>query len=377
MGKRELVIALAFVAAGVIAYQLTAPAPRAGEEPFSISRLWNMAGGRMRGNAAHATVSKSGTIPVSPGTSTLRIVIMGTSRQVRVIGERREDIAYELSVESTGPDRGTAENYANQVSVKADDLGSAVTMRVDFPRGGRQSIGVTVRLPARLGVFTGGSGLDVSHVASAHLDNVSGESRIASIDGDLTGSARNGSLEVRAVGSAKLSLQRTRATFEDVQRTLTLDVRDGDCKVSGVRGPIEIEESRADIQIKNAAGPVRVTGADGRVTLENPSAESTIDARRAEVEVRLAQPVPLTLLTTDDTLRLLLDGPPNVSIDAVATMGQIQAGDFGVKPETIDQDARLTYTFGSGAGARVSLRNIRGNIVVKNFRGTIVDPNRK
>jgi hypothetical protein len=378
MGKRELIIALAFVVIGVVAYQLTAPPPKPGEEPFSISRLWNLTGGRMRGNNAHATLTKNGTVPVSAESKKLRLLIMGSSRQIRVIGESRTDIRYEMDVEATGPDRATATNYAEQVVVKADDLGNAITLRVDFPRAGRQSVALTIHLPSRLGIMVGGAGVDASNVASLHLDNVTGESRITSIAGELTGTYRNGSLEASGVlGGAKLSLQRTRASFQNVQHGLTLDVRDGECRLTGITGAVEIDEARADITVKDSKGPVRITGSDGSITLDHPTAEATVDTRRAEVEAQVSQAVPLTLLTTDDTLRLLIDGRPNISVDAATTLGQIQAADFDLQAETVDQDARLAHNFGSTGGARVSLRNVRGNIVIKNFRGPIVNRNRK
>jgi hypothetical protein len=93
--------------------------------------------------------------------------------------------------------------------------------------------------------------------------------------------------------------------------------------------------------------------------------------------VQLAAAVPLTLLTTNDTLRLVLSGPPNVTLDALTNQARIDASDFGLQAETSDQDARLTHTFGARGAPRVSLRNSRGDILIKNLRGAIVNPDRK
>ena len=41
MGKRELLIAAAFIAIAAIVYQFTAPAPKDGEEGFSLRRMFD------------------------------------------------------------------------------------------------------------------------------------------------------------------------------------------------------------------------------------------------------------------------------------------------------------------------------------------------
>jgi hypothetical protein len=377
MGKRELFIALAFVAIGVIAYHLTAPAPVAGRQGFSLSRIWNDARRGIHGNAAEGTASSQETLPAPAGLTELRVQGLLSGR-VRLIGESRGDIAYVLSVQSTGPDPSAALEYARRVRLKADDLGGALTLQAEYPKVGRQSATLEVRLPSRLAVLVDGAGgVEVSNLAAARLDGVAGDVTVSSVAGTLAGSHRNGSFTVEDVGSVKLTLQRSRASFDRVAGALTLDVRDGECRVVDVRGPIEIDEVRAEVTITNPRGPVRVGGTDGRVTLVHPAAESAVDVRRAEVEVQLAASVPLRLLTTDDTLRLLLEGPPAITIDAVASQGHIDAAAFGLQAEQVDQESRLAHAFGANGAPRVSLRNTRGEIVIKNSRETIVNRERK
>ena len=86
--------------------------------------------------------------------------------------------------------------------------------------------------------------------------------------------------------------------------------------------------------------------------------------RSTEVEVTLTRSVPLSLLTTEDTLRLLLDGPPALALEAIASEGQIQAADFQLQSESGDRETRLSHVFGAG-GPRVTLRNSRGDIVIR------------
>ncbi len=372
MGKRELFIAIAFIAVGAVAYQLTAPPRKPGEEGFSFTRFWGRARRGMAGNRAQTSVTQRGTIAVPAGL--LEVRVEGV-RAVRVTGEARQDIAYEMEVMSSGPDFPTAQKYADAASLKQDDLGQALTLRATAPDGARQSANLVLRVPSRLGLRvaggSSGNGVDATRLASLHLENVSGDSEISEVAGLVSGVHRNGSLKVHDVGSVKLSLQRSRATFEAIQKGLTLDVRDGECRIAGSKGPIEVDESRTEVAIIRHDGPIRLGGNDGRVTLDDPQREVKIEVRSAEVEVRLVQAVPLTVLTSDDTLRLLLDGPPAVSLDAAANLGRIQATDFGLQPEWADQEARLAHAFGRG-GPRVALRNVRGDIVIRNPRSEIV-----
>jgi hypothetical protein len=375
MGKRELFIAIAFIVAGVVAYQIAAPPPAPGKG-FSLNQLWNDTRRGMRANAAQATFTRTGSLPVSGELTDVRLE--ATSAQVQVLGEARADIGYELAVQSTGADHETALMYAKQVAVKTDDLGASMTLRLTYPKQGRHSAAITLHVPSRLGVLvSSSSGLLASKLASAQLDNVGGDVTIAEVSGAVTGSHRNGSLRVRSAGSVKLTLQRSRASFENVQRGLTLDLRDGECRIGNSKGPIELDQTRTEITILNHDGPVRIGGNDGSVTLTDPHDASKVDVRRAEVEVSLLRPVPLTLLTTDNTLRLMLDGPPHVAIDAVASLGRVRAEDFQLSAEPGDQESHLAHTFGGSGGARVSLRNLRGDIVIRNLRGSIVNPRGK
>jgi hypothetical protein len=371
MGKRELFIALGFIIVGCVVYQLTAPARKPGEEGFSFSRFWTNAHRSMGANRAQTSFTQTGTIAVSPHLSEVRIDAV---RSVRVVGEARSDMTYEMAVTSSGPDQDSALKFAKDTKLKQDDMGGVLTLRAIYPGGGRQSANLVLRVPSRLAVrIVGGSvsnGVEATGLAALHLENVSGDSEVSDISGALGGSHRNGSLKVHRIGSVKMTLQNSRATFDDIQQGLTLDLRDGECRIQASKGPIELDERRAEVQILNHNGPIRVGGNDGRVNLDSPRGESRVDVHSAEVEVRLTQAIPLSLLTSDDTLRILLDGPPHVVIDAVASQGKIQATDFGLQPESVDQEARLTHEFGGG-GPRVSLRNLRGNIVIRNSRAEI------
>jgi hypothetical protein len=362
MGKRELFIILGFVAVGIVAYQLTAPASTS--EGFSFSRMWEAMRREVHGNPSRAETTLTGAIPVTESLSEVRF---DNISRLHVLGETRKDVSYELKVESNGPDEATALSYAKAAQLVTDDMGTAVSFRVKLPQEGRQTTELTIKVPLRLNVrVQGGSRLDVSNVASVRLDGVSSTVKIHSIAGPVTGTHRGGELEVIGVGSVHLTLQGSHAAFHEITQPITLDLRAGtECEINRPKGAVEIEESNSEVKIVQPEGTVRIGGERGRILVEAPGNETRVDVRRAEVEVLLRQAVPVTLVTTDEELRLLLEGPPAIKLDAVAPNGQISTPELDVNVETSDREARLAHTFGDNATARVSLRNLRGEIVIR------------
>jgi hypothetical protein len=368
MGKRELLIVIVFAAVGVLAYQLTAPAPKAGERGFSLTDLWTHVRREVRGNAATASFAHRGALPVPPELTQVRIV---NAHGVMVQGESRRDIAYELTVQSRAEDEALALDTAKRTALKHDDLGTAIELRVAFPPEGRQTGMLVLKVPARLSVRIESSGpaagAEVTGVRSVHLAGISGGTTIANAPGGVSGGHQRGELTVSNVGTVNLTLTNSRARFTGVSNGLTLTVRNSsECRITDSAGPVAVEATNAELTVTGHSGPIRVSGNGGRITLNRPSEEARVDTRNAEVEVALASAVPLTLITTRETLRLLLDGPPAVTIDALTIDGgAIQAADFNLSPEAGDREVRLLHHFGSGKAPRLSLRNRGADIVIR------------
>jgi hypothetical protein len=363
MGKRELLIVIAFVAMGIVAYEVAAPPDTSGSG-FSFSRLVQNVRRQIRGNHASAKATRTGVLTLSAAVTEVRV--HGTARGVSVIGENRPDIGYELEVESNGPDEATALQYARQTALSQDDLGSALALDISTPREGTQWAHLVLHVPARLTVrVDGGTSDSISGVAAARLESVLGQTSVTHVAGRVSGTQRGGVLKVTDAGSVDLALVASRATFSGISDSLTLTTRAGTCEVRDVRGPIEIDQTAGEVTLTAPSGPVRVGGTGGRVTIDRPRHEARVDVRRTEVDVTLDAAVPLTLLATDDTLRLTLVGPPAVTLDAVASGGGHIRGDGAdLTPTTAGDEQRLARTIGTGQAARVVLRNLRGDIVI-------------
>jgi hypothetical protein len=224
-------------------------------------------------------------------------------------------------------------------------------------------------VPSRLSVRVDGStGVRVSGVAGARLEGpVTGDVNVDQVGGMVKGSHRNGNLTVTGAGGVAFTLQNSTATFERLTDRLTLTARGSHCRVSDSKGAIEIDETNTDISIVDHAGSVRVSGSGGSVTITDPRAETNVDVRRAEVEVTLLGAVPMTLVTTEEPLRLLVAPSASAAIDAIATeRGDIQAKEFNWTPESSADERRLERTIGAGPHApRVVLRNQTGDIVIR------------
>jgi hypothetical protein len=363
MGKRELIIAAAFIVVAALAYQFTAPAAKPGERGFSLGQLFSHIKTGIRANSASATVTKTGTVPLKPGVTELRLTT-ARSTPITVIGEKRDDVGYEAVVDSTGPDEATARQYADRTSVVSDDMGAAQKLDLVYTREGQQSARLTMRVPARLLVRIDGSGhLTVSDVRALDLRNVTGDVTITNVLEKLSGSHRSGELNVTKAGAIDLMLSSSRARFTDIDGAITLNARNGDCVIAKSRGTIEATVANAEFTVTDHAGPVHVSGELGTLRVVSPAKDLAVDVRRMTVEITLGLAIPATILTSGETLKLTLAGPPAISIDALATDGAIHVTDLALEPVKDERGSRLTAAVGGG-GARVVLRNTGADIVI-------------
>lgn len=365
MGKRELLIIVAFVAVGAIAYQLTAP-PATGTTSWSLGDFFKTARREMRGNPGRGTFVHKATIDAPPALREVRLVILqGT---VQIAGEARDTIEYEFTVNSTGPDDPGAVELARQTVIEPDNLGDALILRARYPEPASQTAVMVMRVPARMVVRVESSrGFTIANVAAVQAEGNRGDVSLTGIAGAVTGAHQDGDFKVTGARSVKLRLLRSQNTLTKVSDGVMLDVRDGDTTVSDSAGALEVDETRDEVTITGHRGPITVRGTDGRVTIQQPTAETRVDTRRAEVELQLDRAVTATILTTDEPLRLLMAGTPSLVLDASATDAAIQATDFNLTPVSTESHARLTHTFGSG-GARITLRNTRGDIILRKIQ---------
>lgn len=363
MGKRELFIVIAFVAVGALAYQLTAPAPKAGEEGFSFSKMFSGLRNEIRSHASSATITKNGTVEVRKGVSEIRVTSV-RAMPVTVTGEDRTDIGYELSVTSDGPDEATARQWAEKAKIVDDDLGSAQALSVWFPPEGEQTAKLLLKVPRELLIRLEGSGRTmVSDVRAVELRNMTAELSLNNIGGPVTGSYRASDLTITGALSVTLALASSRAKLSGIKGPISINARSGNCSIAESKGPVEVTVSQVELAITDQDGDVKVTGDNGAVRLVRPTGEISVDVRRADVDVTLDKATPAAIVTTEERLRLTLVGPPSVSIDALVNgSGIVRAPALGLDPAT-RKESKFAAPVGAG-GPRIVLRNSREDIEI-------------
>jgi hypothetical protein len=364
MGRRELLIALAFVVVGIVAYQFGAPPARAGQG-FSFARFFTTARQKLQADRAQASYTQHGTLPVRPDLAEVRVAHI--TQGVTITGEVRSDIAYELKIDSTGPDAAAALAYAERTTLTRDDLGSALALGADYPSEGSQVAALTLRVPMRLSArIDNAQSVRVTHIGSVRFDGMSGEAVLQGLSGAVTGQFRTGSLSVTGASSVDMSLQGANATLDGVTHDTTLTVRSGRCTLSHILGAIEIDATNTEVFVTEPKGSLHVTASGGHVSVARPEHAIDVEGRRTGLDVTLTVAVPMTLITSEEPLSLRFQtAPPPMTIDAATSDGgSIRADDPRLVITTDKRTKRLLYDFGGPSAPRAVLRNQRGEIVI-------------
>ena len=307
MGKRELLIIIVFVAIGTVAYQIAAP-PATGDRGFSITKIFTEARKEMRGNPGSGKYVHKASVPIPADLREVRLI--GVSEGVKILGDASgENVEYEFTVTSNGPDDAAALGYAKETALERDDLGDSMVFRAVYPKPASQRSTIVMHVPARLAVRIEGSlGADVKDVAAVHLEAMRSTVTLSNVAGSITGVQQDGDFIIAGAKSVKLRLIRSKSKISKVTGGLTLDLRDTDSEITESAGALEVDETRSDLSVSDHKGTIVVRGNDGSITIGRPTQETRVDVRRAEVEVLVERAVAMTIITSDEPLRLILAG---------------------------------------------------------------------
>ena len=368
MGKRELLLIIAFVVAGVIVYQATAPPPAPGSRGVSIGRIIDDLRREIRGNRASAEIRRSSTYAVAPGVTEIRFR-EGFS-ELTIAGEDRDDIALDMRIVSNGADQAEARKWAEETQVKVDTTATGIALAAEYSKGGDQRGYFTVKVPARLAIRTdqAANRASIAGVAGVEMVTARGDTTIRQISGRVALTHVGGDLIIDNVGSLKLTGRRTQATLTGIRGELSLDVQqNSEVVATGAAGPIAVEARSSEVtlsKLEGARGPVRVNAVGGSIALRGLGTEARVDGRNTEIDVEIAKPVPLTVYNEGDEPIDITPPEGGYTLDAVAADGRISVPQDSVEVTESEQEQRATGKI-NGGGPPITLRANRGNINVR------------
>ena len=367
MGKRELLLVIAFAIVGVVVYQITAPPPPPGSEGFSVSRIIQGMRRGIQGNRAVAEIDKTRIEQVDPAVQELRFLLPMT--QLTVIGEDRDDAEIQMHVTSRAYDEAEARRTAEATTVPVTRAGPSLIIAVKYPPEGRQTGKLTLKVPKRLRMRLepmGGGKLDVSNLAGVEVMGMNGDTSVKNIRGPVTMTHRGGSLTIDGAASLKLTARGGDVKVQHVGGLLTVQTFGGEIVLVDITGPAEIEARNTDVRlesIKALKAPLRVDATNGTVKIEGLRTEARIDGRDTEVNVAFDAAAPVTIYNTSEDITIT-PPPGGYTLDAVATEGRISISDGTLKPDGSDNEQRVNGPV-RGGGPALTIRATRGDINVR------------
>ena len=380
MGKRELLLAVAFVVVGLVVYQFTAPPPDPNARGFSLGRIVEGIRREVRGRPESAEVTQTFTRAAAESLKEIRIDMeIGA---IEITGEDRDEIQVEFHVRSNGYDTAEAEKLARESTVKFDEAAGVLIIATGFPEAGQQRGTLRLKVPSRLGVRMDSKNgeLTITNVALVTMGISRAATTITHVAGAVSLTQRGSTATITDVGSLKLrSAAGAKVRVGQVRGDVTLSTESGEFRGEGFAGGLEVDSRTTDLEfdkLDGLKGPIRVTANLGKVTFTGLKTDARIDGRETEIRVTMAGPAPLAIYNEGDEPIQLTVPPGGFTLDALSVNGKVtldpaleQAGLHVIAPpeSATEESRRETRATGSanGGGPTITLRAKPGDIAVR------------
>ena len=386
MGKRELLLVVGFVLAGLVVYQFTAPPPDPKAKGFSFSGIIDSLRREVRGRPESAEVTQAFTRPVNEGLKEIRLRM--PSGAISVTGEDRPDISAEFHVRSNGYDKAEAEALAKASTLKFDEAGGVLLIATEFPDPGEQRPTLRLKVPARLAIRLDDKNgeMTITNVAQLAMGIARAATTITNVKGAVSLTQRGSTATITDVASLKLtSAAGAKVRVSQVHGDATLSLQGGEFRGEAFSGGLELDARTTDVEfskLDNVRGPIRVNANLGKVTFNGLKTDARIDGRETEIRVTMAAPAPLAIYSEGEEPIELAVPPGGFTVDGLSTNGKItvdgeleQAGlrvvapaagatDGPADPDDQQRETRLNGTV-RGGGPTITLRSRRGDIALR------------
>lgn len=360
MGKRELVLIVAFIVLGTVLYQVTVPAQPGGG--FSLRGMMESLRRGMASHREYAAQERRESLPIDPAIAEIRIA---GAAQVRIEGIAGETAELQLQIFSTGADEAEAQALAARTQLRQQPSGDILSLEVTYPREGRQRATLTLRVPRRLRARVSRSRtLEARDLSGLELDGTRNEVTVSDLRGALRGSHSGGTLTVERVQEIDLILRQAETALADVAGAARLNLTAGRLTGRDLQGAIDLTASRADVELDRPSGRLSAELTQGRLEITGLSQEARVDARGTELRLELAKAVAVTAITSDESITLQVPGDAGFTLDATVDDGEIRLPDSQPAVNATDRTRQARGAL-RGGGPTLALRTTRGDIVVR------------
>lgn len=374
MGKRELLLIVAFAIVGAVVYQATAPPAGPNERSLSLSGILAKVRREMRGNRANGQETRVITHELDAIHTEVRV--SGSYAELIITGEARSNIEARFRVSSTGYDEAEAKSLVEQTftMLKVDRAGPVLRVTSDYPVPGTQRAYLTLLVPGRLNVRIdqGAPRTAITNVAALEM-SVRGETTLKKIAGRATVTHRGGRLVIEDVAALKLSGRSSDATVSRVRGDASFSMQSGELNATSIAGPIDVEAQSADVtfrKLDEAQGPLRVNAVAGSVTLDGLKGDARIDGRNTEIDITMSKAASVTVYNEGEESIEITVPPGGFVLDALVTNGRLSLPDdfrehvMTSGGGTDDREHRANGAV-RGGGPTITLRANHGDITIR------------
>ncbi len=364
MGKRELLLILAFVAVGALAYRVAAP-PTGDDEPgLGWSAILSRIRGEFDGRGPWVDRRLSASAPVSDEIS--EIDISGFVGALQVTGTDELEAHAELTARVRGSDEAEATARAERLDLTWRVVGESLTVEVRTPPGRRRYRGdLVVRVPAHLPVrLDAREGPIAVRGVAALTMSARGDTEARDIAGTVTGEHEGGELRLAGVGGARLDTRRSDVRAENVGGAFELESAGGRVRVRTVGGSVTLRTRRADVDVEDVSGTIDIAHSDGRLVLEGVRSAVTVQAQRSDVSLRIDEPVLVDLTARERATEVFLPAQGGVTLEAIVREGEIRLDGLALAATGDARERRVVGPIGGG-GPRIALTVDAGDLVVR------------
>jgi hypothetical protein len=360
MGKRELLLIVAFIFTGTLLYQATAPPSRDGG--FSW-RNW-IQNVRKNVGPRHEYLAdvRTEALSLGRGTSEVRIAAV---QNLSIIGTDGGEASAKIQVYSTGTDEQEARALGKRTVLKAATSGDILSLEMDYPPEERQRAIVVLTLPKTLRVrITRANNLEVTGVAGVEFDDTRGEATLKQVSGYIRGTHTGGELVFEGVEHVDMTARRTDLTIKNASGNVRLDLTGGQLMARDINGTVTLTANRTSIEIDRVLGQLTGDLTQGSLDVTRLTEPARVDARGTELRFDLAKPAAVTAMTTDENIAVRLPAGAGVTLDATVEDGEIRLPEGAPAPTTQNQSRIARGPF-RGGGPTLALRTTHGDIVVR------------